>query len=524
VCSNEAALHVHRFHDHRIQVPTDRLRRMDMTTNIDAFRLLQQSDAQFRVIFNTDLGQSDVAPLSSHDRRMIVNNEFIMSDNGLLYMIENSATRSRSRVHTQLRLCVPRTERQRLLYQFHDAAAHHGIIHVYDSLRECVWWPRMLSDVVNYVHKCTECQRSKSERNMYLPRPMSIPTGPWTHIAIDHIGPFPTTNNGNKYILVIVDRFTKYAEAVACEDESAHTSARILVDHIICRHGFPTVIVSDRGSGFTSELMQHIMKQLNIKKIKTTAYHPKSNGGVEIVNKTLKKTIKLWVNEQHNDWDVLLPYALFSYNTAVHTVTHHSPYYLTYGREPRTIVDQITDDDLRNNTNTHVYAYELAAKLFSVHKRVREIYEQINADRSEAIEQEKTVTYSPGDQVWLYDPATPKHRSKKLVKRWRGPYVVLRCNSDVTVTIMKNDKESLVSVERLRPHHQGVDSIEHQHKHDIDMANEEIRVINETINIMSERKSALEVERAIAEVGQQLEQDDDVSGVIVNSMDFICMW
>jgi hypothetical protein len=56
------------------------------------------------------------------------------------------------------------------------------------------------------------------------------------------------------------------------------------------------------------------------------------------------------------------------------------------------------------------------------------------------------------------------------------------------------------------------------------MAHEEIRVINETINIMSERKSALEVERAIAEVGQQLEQDDDVSGVIVNSMDFICMW
>ena len=524
VCSNEAALHVHRFHEHSIQVPTDRLKQMPMTANVDAFRLLQQSEAQFRVIFNSDLGQTDVESLSARDRRMMLNNEFIMSESGLLYMIESSSARSRSRVHTQLRLCIPRTERQRLLYQYHDTAAHHGVIHVYDTLREKVWWPRMLSDVVNYVHKCSECQRSKAERNQYLPRPMNVPTGPWTHIAIDHIGPFPTSNNGNKYVLVIVDRFTKYAEAIPCEDDSALTTARILVDHIICRHGFPIVILSDRGPGFTSALLHDVMKMLNIKKIKTTAYHPQSNGGVEIVNKTVKKTLKLWINERHNDWDVLLPYALFSYNTAVHSVAHHSPFYLTYGREPRTVVDQITEDDLRSNNDTHVYAHELATKLCSVHRRVREIYEQINSDRAAAIEEEKAVTYSPGDQVWLYDPTTPKQRSRKLVKRWRGPYTVIRCNSDVTATIMKGDKESLVSVARLRPHRQGVESVEDQHKHDIELAEEEIRVINETIKLMTERKDALDIERSISEVGQQIEQEDAMSGVMVNSMDFVCIW
>ena len=524
VCSNEAALHVHRFHEHSIQVPTDRLRQLPMTTNVDAFRLLQQSDAQLRVIFNTDLGQSGIESLSAYERRMMLNNEFILADSGLLYMIESSVTRSRSRVHTQLRLCIPRTERQRLLYQYHDAAAHHGIIHVYESLREKAWWPRMLSDVVNYVRKCCECQRSKSERNAYLPRPMSVPTGPWTHVAIDHIGPFPTTNNGHKYILVIVDRFTKYVEAVACEDESAHTTARILVDYIMCRHGFPVILLSDRGPGFTSSLMQQVLKLLSIKKIKTTAYHPQSNGGVEIVNKTIKKTLKLWVNEHHNDWDVLLPYALFSYNTAVHTVTHHSPYYLTYGREPRTIVDQLTEDDLRNSNDTHVYAHELAAKLSKVHRRVREIYEQINEERTDAIEKEKTSPYSPGDQVLLYDPTTPKQRSKKFVKRWRGPYTILRCNSDVTVTIMKGEKESLVSVARLRPYQQGVDSIEDQHKHDIELAEEEIRVINDTIQLMTQRKEALQVEQSISEIGQQLELDENSGAVMVNSMSFISMW
>src|SRR5271170_1934792 len=131
--------------------------------------------------------------------------------------------------------------------------------------------------------------------------------------------------------------------------------------------------------------MQQILKQLNIRKLKTTAFHPQSNGVVEINNKQLKKTLKLWVNEQQNDWDVLLPYALFSYNTAVHRVIQQTPYYLNYGRKPRTITDQITENEVRNNGNTHVYAYELAEKLYKVHQRVREIYEKINEDRENAL-------------------------------------------------------------------------------------------------------------------------------------------
>ena len=76
-------------------------------------------------------------------------------------MIENSQLRSRSRMHTQLRLCVPRTERRRVLYHYHDTYAHPGIIHLYDQLRERVWWPRMLTSVIDYVRGGTECQANK---------------------------------------------------------------------------------------------------------------------------------------------------------------------------------------------------------------------------------------------------------------------------------------------------------------------------------------------------------------------------
>jgi transposase InsO family protein len=556
-CSNESALFVHRFRQHSQQVPVDRLAKMAVTTNVDVLRELQQTDPELREIFNTQLGTEGLETLTAHQRKMMLNNEFVLSDNGLLYMIENSQMRSRSRMHTQLRLCVPRTERRRVMYHYHDEYAHPGIIHLYDQLRERVWWPRMLSSVIDYVRACKVCQTAKSDRMKYLPRPMSIPEGPWTHIAIDHIGPFPMTNGGHKYILIVVDRFTRYAEGFACTDESAYTTATLIIDKIICRYGFPQVLLSDRGSGFSSTLMQQILKVLRIKKIKTTAYHPKSNGGVEIINKTIKKTLKLWVNEHHNDWDVLLPYALFAYNSSMHATMHETPYYMNFGRQPRTAIDNIMSDDLDECRDKHAYARELAEKLFKVHQRVIEIYKQVNEDRAEAIEKETRVTYSVGDQVWLFHPTTPKQRSKKLIKRWRGPYVILRIgNGGMNITLMKNDTETTVNVDRIRPYDHGVESIEDQHTRDIELATHELDAINNTIRDLMIRKKTLLTEQQVSASGRDIErqQDDqdrsdmhpepydfsdedspddhsrDVSGahlpeaISLTSMDFVLLW
>jgi transposase InsO family protein len=506
---NESSLHVHRFQEHKVQVPTDRLAKLDITTDIDVYRKLQQLDSDFREVFNTDLGTEGVDTLKPHHRKMMLNNEFVLSENGLLYMIEYSHTRARSRVHTQLRLCVPKTERRRLMYQYHDGCAHPGVIHLYDKLREYVWWPRMLTYVCEYVRQCHECQKVKGERAKYLARPMSLPDGPWTHVAIDHIGPFPMTNGGYKYILVIVDRFTRYAEAVPCADESAATTANIFIDHIICRYGFPLVLLSDRGSGFTSILFTELLKILGVKKIKTMAYHPKSNGGVEIVNKTLKKTLKMWVNEHHNDWDVLLPYAIFSYNTSVHSTVHETPFYLNTGRQARTAVDAISRDELENYSGTHGYARELAEKLHKVHTRVREIYSDVNERRAEAIDngQAREVTYAPGDRVWLYDPTTPIKRSKKLVKRWLGPYVLVRLsNNNLNATIMKNDRQMTVNVDRIRPYDRGIMSIEDQHKRDIQLAEDELSAINGTISELHRKKRQLILEQQVSTAGVAVEQ------------------
>jgi transposase InsO family protein len=496
---NNAALHVHRYHEHKISVPVDMLKHLEVNTDLEVFKQLQRSDAQFRCIFNTELGTLEEVKLDKYERRTLANHEFLLSESGLLYMTDVASSRSRSRSHTQLRLCIPKTERQRLLYEYHDQHSHPGVVHLYDNLREQVWWPGMLKDVYKYVTTCKTCQINKKEQVVNNPRPMSLPTSPWTHIAIDHIGPFPTSDHGNKYILVIVDRFTRYAEGIAVDNVSAKTTAEAIMNHIICRHGIFKVLLSDRGSGFTSEIFQHIMKLLGVKHIKTMAYHPKSNGVVERFNKTLKRSLKLWVNRQHSDWDLLLPFALFAYNTSVHAVLKETPFYLNHARQARTVTDTLTEQDHSHATTVHGYAHEVVERLQRVHEQVREILAQVNDERQNEIDSDESVKITVGASVFLYDPTTPINRSRKFIRRWTGPYEVIMAHKNGTSTIIVSGKESTVSNDRLRIVSAADEPISQLHQHEIELANEELTVINEQLMKLSSRRSELEMITSISE-------------------------
>ena len=92
--ANTSALHVHRFNEHKIQVPVDSVAKLAITTDIEVLRRLQQADPDYREVFNTNLGQDRVETLKPHLRKMMLNNEFVLGDNGLLYMMESSQSRS----------------------------------------------------------------------------------------------------------------------------------------------------------------------------------------------------------------------------------------------------------------------------------------------------------------------------------------------------------------------------------------------------------------------------------------------
>lgn len=105
-------------------------------------------------------------------------------------------------------------------------------------------------------------------------------------VAIDVVGPLPSTTSGNRFILVVVDYFTRWPEAYAIPNQEARTIAQKLVDEWVCRYGVMQMLHTDKGKNFESRIFKEMTDILGIKKTRTTPYHPQSNGLVEIMNRT----------------------------------------------------------------------------------------------------------------------------------------------------------------------------------------------------------------------------------------------
>ncbi|GET63738.1 DDE-type integrase/transposase/recombinase [Rhizophagus irregularis DAOM 181602=DAOM 197198] len=133
---------------------------------------------------------------------------------------------------------------------------------------------------------------------------------PFYQIGIDVVGPLPATKRNNRYIVTAMDYFTKWPEAKALETADAKEIARFIYEDIICRHGCPKKILSDRGSHFNNKLVKSLMEEFQIKHNFSTPYHPKTNGLIERFNKTLCESLAKLSNIE--DWDLKVPGVLFA--------------------------------------------------------------------------------------------------------------------------------------------------------------------------------------------------------------------
>ena len=129
---------------------------------------------------------------------------------------------------------------------------------------------------------------------------------------MDILGPLPLTERGNIYILVIGNYFTKWKEAYPIKNMEATTVASILVQEFICRFGVPECIHTDQGRNFEAELIKEICKVLDIKKTRTSPYHPQSDGMIERFNRTLLSMLSTALEKNHSNWEFATPAAYAS--------------------------------------------------------------------------------------------------------------------------------------------------------------------------------------------------------------------
>ena len=159
--------------------------------------------------------------------------------------------------------------------------SHGGAQETLDKLSSTAHWAGMYTDVAAYVQRCIVCQQAKRPRY-----PRHAPGGtphiglaPMDTLAIDHaVLPNLATSNGNKYILVVTDLFTRYPWCIAVPNRSAETTARVLYDSVIQPFGAPRALALDRGGAFLGKVCQCLFTMHNVKHCPTTAYRPQANG------------------------------------------------------------------------------------------------------------------------------------------------------------------------------------------------------------------------------------------------------
>ena len=137
-------------------------------------------------------------------------------------------------------------------------------------------------------------------------------------IAIDVMGPLPATDRDNKYILVISDYFTKWAELYPMSNQEAETVANVVVCEFISRFGVPRQLHTDQGRNFESKWFQEMCRIMEIDKTRTTPLRPQSDGIVERFNRALEAMLSKFVDGDQKNWDLYLPLFTMAYRSSVH--------------------------------------------------------------------------------------------------------------------------------------------------------------------------------------------------------------
>ncbi|GIY68656.1 hypothetical protein CDAR_370541 [Caerostris darwini] len=373
---------------------------------------------------------------------------FVFSENspkfflreGLLLCLRNSSDRHKYKA----KLVVPRSKVLLVLKTCHDSrsVAHAGFSRTLKRIKEKFFWQNFYKDVKNYVASCHECiSRRGFSKNQKAPvQRVPLPNFPFEKVGIDAIGPFVTSIEGNKHLIVMTDYFTKYAEVYPVKDIQSSTVCKVLID-FISRHGIMRVLYSDRGSNFISVAMQEVYELLGISKQQCLSYSPQGNGAVERLNKTLVNALSHLVSFNQTDWCQQVPLALMAYRNAHHRSIDEKPSFLVNGRDLIMPADFIYAEPVRSYSDTLSYRQEVINRLHNTFALVKSNLEKSAEEISKNVAPlPKNKLIEVGNVVYLNTPKIKIHSSKKLSKLNEGPFRVITKHSPVIFEIKHLNK------------------------------------------------------------------------------------
>eukprot|EP00253_Pinus_taeda_P020961 PITA_20961 len=272
-----------------------------------------------------------------------------------------------------------------------------------------------------------------------------VAIGPFAKWGIDFMTCNPTSAERHGYIIVVVDYFTKWAEAMPTLNNSGETTTLFFFNHVVSRFGVLQAIVTDHGSHFRIHMMVELIAKLGLSHNSSAPYYSHANGQVEAINKVLKHMLQRMIGVHKRNWHLILYLALWAYRISLRNATRFTPFQLVYGLEavlpiqceisslklaidllPKTSEEEARFLELIHLDETHHDA-TLAKKAHKKH---------VKAQFDKNV---KPRVFSEGDLVLLYDQDSHKLGAGKFEPLWMGPYIVKRVLAKGTYKLVDCD-------------------------------------------------------------------------------------
>ena len=374
----------------------------------------QKRDPHLKVLVNTF--KSQFQPSIIPNSLWALRKDLVFED-GVLFHKEDSYKRC----------LIPKPLRERTLAAAHQG--HPGRDSMMATMRQKVFWPKMRNDVAEYCAKCRICAFTKPRFVKPTGCPLIV-TSPMELVAVDFVGMLPTSKSGKKYLLTMVDCFSRYAEVFALRE----ITTEALLDCLrqwISRYGLPDSIISDRGSQFESFEFRQYCWHFGIKKRRTTAYHPQGNGICERFNGIIWSKLQARayaLGLEIGNWDTLLPTCLFEYRQSTNATTGYSPFELIYQYSVKT--------QLPSTRNVNQKYRKARKNIWRNRNRNLQYYNRAARDRY----------FAPGSEAVVKN----EHPNKRNKYGYQVT-VLEQVNPHIVKVRFSNGREDTVSVARLSP-------------------------------------------------------------------------
>ena len=349
---------------------------------------------------------------------------FQIFDDLLYYVEEGEGTRLGQEL---IRIIIPENYVNNLLHLYHDSAyiGHRGVEKTVERISRLYLAFNLSQKVREYISSCTKCLEHRNPHRR--PSPIfqyKVIAKPFYEIHMDILGPLPTTSEGFKYIIVYVDRFTRYTLIDKLKDRSAISVASSIMSKVISEYQTPSVLVSDNALEFVSSVIEEICKLFRIRKTEIVSYHPAANGLAEAANKRIINALRVSVRKDQKNWSELLPLVQMALNSAYHDAIGDTPHFLLF------LQDKIIPTDLFISHVTDHEPQEYIDQLVQRQKLVYKVVQQnLTNEQGRYIRKKnkKAQDYpiKEGGRVYLKTRVPPRI-CKKLYPKFEGPYRVLR--------------------------------------------------------------------------------------------------